>query len=243
MRARPFSSVRYFAFVLSLLTPLPALSASPAFAKEIETNEVTIANAPAWLTRPKVEKVIARIQTKLEWTTRKIRAVWYTDESKFADAHGLGPLAIAVTATDGETSVIHMGPRVGKSDWEMVFGHEMVHVILRQKYKNSVPRWLEEGLANHLAKAKPVDYKALAGQSFPEDVRELSHRFSGSASRVDYNYKASQALAEMLAKKCDLENLIRLSVERKMEDYIRTYCEIPDINAAFRAWVKKKSGT
>jgi hypothetical protein len=58
---------------------------------------------------------------------------------------------------------------------------------------------------------------------------------------VLYRYKASQAFAEMLAGKCDLQNLIRLSVERKMEDYMATYCEIKDLNQAFRDWVKKKA--
>src|SRR5690606_14376126 len=111
------------------------------------------------------------------------------------------------------------------------------------KYKSAIPKWLEEGLANHLSRAKKVDYRWLASQPFPEDVRDLAHPFKGDASQVSYRYKASQAFAEMLDKKCDLQNLIRLSVERNMEDYIRRYCEIPDLNLAFREWVKKQAGT
>src|SRR5690606_18961288 len=102
-------------------------------------------------------------------------------------------------------------------------------------------KWLEEGLANHLSKMQPVDYKWLAQQPFPNDVRELAHPFKGDATLVSYRYKASQAFAEMLNKKCDLQNLIRLSVQRKMEDYMRTYCEIKDLNKAFQDWVKKKA--
>ena len=69
----------------------------------------------------------------------------------------------------------------------------------------------------------------------------MAHPFSGAAADVRYRYKASQAFAEMLAKKCDLEELIRLSVTRKMEDYMKSYCEIKDLNAAFHDWVKKKA--
>ncbi len=58
---------------------------------------------------------------------------------------------------------------------------------------------------------------------------------------VHFRYKASQALAEMLDKKCGLEKLIHMSLERNMEDYFKTYCEIDDLNQAFRAWIEKKS--
>jgi hypothetical protein len=139
------------------------------------------------------------------------------------------------------TASVHLGPDVNDKNFDDVFGHEMVHVIVFQKYKDSIPKWLEEGLANHLAKRGNVDYKWLAKQPFPDDVREMAHPFKGSAALISYRYMASQAFAEMLQKKCELENLIRLSVQRKMEDYMRTYCEIKDLNVAFRDWVKKKA--
>lgn len=210
-------------------------------AKEIKTNEVVMPDAPSWLLQTRVEKVTNRIQSKLEWSTRRVNVYWYGTQAEFDKVQSFGPQAAAVTKKEGEISTVHMGPTVTNENFDAIFGHELVHVIINQKYKDAVPKWLEEGLANHLAARSKVDYKWLAQQPFPSDVHELAHPFSGSATGVSYRYKASQALAEMLAKKCDLENLIRLSVQRKMDDYIRSFCEIPDLNISFREWVKKKS--
>lgn len=209
-----------------------------AGAHEIQTNAVHMADAPKWLTRVRVEKVIDRIQMHLEWSIRRIEAHWYADTASFQKAHSLGPAAMAVTRKSDNT--IHLGPSVTQENFDSVFGHELVHIILGQKYKDAVPKWLEEGLANYIAKYGKVDYSWLAKQKFPEDVRTLTHPYSGAAARIHYHYVASQALAEMIAKKCDLPNLLRLSVEKNMEDYLSTYCEIKDLNAEFRKWVKAK---
>lgn len=209
-------------------------------AKEILTNEALMHNAPDWLVRPRIEKITDRIQTKLEWSTRRVNVHWYKTQADFDKVHDYGPQALAVTKYSGGAPSIHLGPRVNEQNFDETFGHELVHVIVFQKYKGSIPKWLEEGLANHLSSVSKVDYKWLAQQTFPEDVRHLAHPFRGTARGVVYRYKASQAFAEMLNKKCDLQNLIRLSVERKMEDYIATYCEIKDMNKAFRDWVKSK---
>jgi hypothetical protein len=211
-----------------------------AQAKEIETNEATLFDAPDWLTRGRVEKVTARISTELEWTIRKITVHFYKDQDSFLQAQHLGNGVLAVT--NKATNTVHIGPKVGSADFDSVFGHELVHVILAQKYKQAIPPWVEEGLANHLAKHGKVDYKWLSTQPFPDDVRRLSHPFTGIVSSPRYHYQASQALAEMIAKKCDMTNLLRLSVGEKMDTYIDTYCEIKDLNAEFKAWVKKKAG-
>lgn len=210
-------------------------------AKEIVTNEITMSNAPEWLKQPRVERVTDHVQMILEWTTRRVNLFWYSTQADFEKVNNLGPLSIAVTKHENGTSSIHLGPRVDDKNFDEIFAHELVHVIVFQKYKDAIPKWLEEGLANHIARSEKVDYKWLANQPLPKDVRELAHPFSGSADGVIYRYKASQALAEMLSKKCDLQELIRLSVQRKMEDYIRTYCEIKDLNVAFRDWIKKNA--
>ncbi len=209
--------------------------------KDILTNAITTSKAPLWLRQPRIEKVTDRIQSELEWSIRRVEMRWYLTEGEFMKAHGLGPQAIAVTKLFEGVSSIHMGPLVNTKNFDAVFGHELVHVIVNQKYKGAIPKWLEEGLANHLAKRGKVDYRWLAKQPFPEDVRGLAHPFQGSSSLINYRYMASQAFAEMLEKKCDLENLIRLSVQRKMEDYLVTYCGIKDLNLAFKDWVLKKS--
>ncbi len=212
-------------------------------AKEITTNAVEMSNAPEWLKTPRVERVTDHIQNILEWSTHKINVYWYPTQAEFEKVHSFGPLALAVTKHDETTATMHIGPQVTDKNFDETFGHEMVHVIVFQKYKDSIPKWLEEGLANHFSRTEKVDYKWLASQPFPEDVHQLAHPFNGTAADIRYRYRASQAFAEMLAKKCDLEVLIRLSIQRKMEDFMKTYCEINDLNAAFREWVKKKAAS
>ncbi|MEK6556280.1 MAG: hypothetical protein AABZ31_13620, partial [Bdellovibrionota bacterium] len=196
---------------------------------------------PDWLSRGRLETIIQRLQTRLEWTTRKINMNFYKDGSSFMAAHNLGTQVIAITKISNGTATVLIGPKVTDKEFDATFGHEMVHVILFQKYKGAIPKWLEEGLANHLSEKTKVDYKWLARHPLPADVRELAHPLKGSADTVLFRYKASQAFAEMLSKKCDLENLIRLSVGRKIEDYIKTYCEIKDMNAEFKSWVTKNA--
>lgn len=212
-----------------------------AQAEDIQTNAVKLRSPPSWVRAVDVRRITAKIEAKLEWSTRRTEVYWYATPEAFAAIHNYGSAPLAVTTSSPTASVVHLGPKVTPENFAVVFGHELVHVIINQKYRGAVPKWLEEGLANHLAKAKPVDYKWLAKFPLPQDVYELSHPLHGSSENVLYRYKASQALIEMLAKKCDLENLLRLSVQRKMEDYIKTYCEISDLNQAYQAWVKKMS--
>ncbi len=210
-------------------------------AADFITNELNVYNAPAWVKRSKIENVTESVQAKLEWTIRRVNLYWHTTPQDYAAAQNLGAQAVAVTKVKSGVATIHMGPLVNAKNYQQVVGHELVHVIIAQKYKNSIPSWLEEGLANYFSKKTPVNYKWLASQELPTSVDDFSHPFKGAPGRITFRYIASQALAEMLDKKCDLQNLIRLSVERKLEDYIARTCEIADITASFNAWVKKKS--
>lgn len=208
---------------------------------DIRTNELTLRSPPAWVKRTTVEKVTDSIQMKLEWRIRRIEVFWHSSPASFSAAQNLGAQAVAVTKIANETATVHMGPQVTLQNYEQILSHELVHVIIFQKYKNSIPKWLEEGLANHLSKRAAVNYQWLTTQKFPADISELAHPFKGTKDRITYSYMASQAFAEMLNKKCDLQNLIRLSVERKMEDYIKRTCQITDMNKAFRDWVLSKT--
>jgi hypothetical protein len=217
-----------------------ALYSLVALAHEVETNSVHMADAPTWATAVRVEKILDHIQMVLEWDIRKIQVYFYNDNTSFMRQHSLGSAVIAVSRKADNT--IHLGPKVTATNFDSIFGHELVHIISFQKYKEAIPKWLEEGLANFLAKSDKVDYSWLAKRPFPKDVRSLVHSVSDSAEKTRYNYMASQALVEMISSKCDLANLLRLSVGRNMESYLQSYCEIPDLNAAFHAWIKKKSG-
>jgi hypothetical protein len=215
------------------------LFSSVGFTHEVRTNAVNMADAPDWVTPGRIDTIVDRIESLLEWDIRRINVIWYKDEKAFEKMHGYGPTVLAISRKSDNT--VHVGPRVTTTNFDGVFGHEMVHIISFQKYKDAIPRWLEEGLANHLSKRASVDYAWLAKHEFPADVHDLTHPFNGSDDHIRYSYMASQALIEMIASKCDLSELLRLSVGRKMENYFDTYCGIKDLTAEFKKWVKSHS--
>lgn len=219
---------------LSLLIPM-------ALAATIQTNEMTIHDSPEWVKRVEVEKLTEKIQNKLEWRTRKVPVYWHSTLESFSKAHSLGPLPAAVTIKSKKKTEIHMSPTVDKSDYKEILGHELVHVIFYQKYKASIPRWLEEGFANFYSRTSKVDYKRLARQKLPEDVTQMQHPYKQKLIDARLHYHISQALAEMLDEKCDLDNLLRLSVQKKLENYIIRTCGIKNINQSFQKWLLEKS--
>ncbi len=210
-----------------------------AFPAELQTNSTYSADSPKWVTKGRIDKTTERIQMFLEWDIHRVTVIWYKDQASFEKAHGLGPAVMAVSRKN-ENSIL-IGPKVNADNFDRIFGHELVHVISYQKYKDAIPKWLEEGLANYIAKNGAVNYKWINSKPFPKDVRELTHPFRGDADTLRYHYEASQALAEMIAAKCDLKNLLRLSVGQKMESYLDTYCNIKDLNGSFHKWVQSKA--
>jgi hypothetical protein len=172
----------------------------------------------------------------MEWDIRKVRVTWYLDSQEFLKFHGFDLSVLAVSKKPDNS--IHVGPRVNEANFDPVFGHELVHIILFQKYKEAIPRWLEEGLANFIAKHGKIDYPWLAAQPL-KDVRSLIHPFQ-SASSSRYHYQASTALIEMIASKCRLGDLLQLSVGQNLEGYLSTFCEITDIDSEFQKWIKRK---
>ncbi|HEX7673979.1 MAG TPA: hypothetical protein VF412_07405 [Bdellovibrio sp.] len=219
--------------------PLFLLFGGSSFAAELQTNSTYSADSPKWVTKGRIDKTTERIQSFMEWDIHRVTLTWYSSQEKFEQAHKLGPSVLAVSRK-GDNTVL-LGPRVNADNFDRIFGHELVHVISYQKYKEAIPKWLEEGLANFVAKNGAVDYKWLANRPFPKDVRELTHPFNGNQETLRYHYEASQALAEMISAKCDLRNLLRLSVGQKMESYLDTYCNIKDLNSSYQQWIKNKS--
>jgi len=215
------------------------LGTTTGFAKDIETNSVIVKNSPSWLTSARINKVVDRISRYLEWDIRRVSAHWYTDETAFRQAHGFDSSVLAV-AKRADNSV-HVGPRVNTENFDGIFGHELVHVILYQKYHDAIPKWLEEGLANYMAKHGTIDYAWLVKQ--PQfDVRAMGHPFGKTAvTTVKNHYMASTALMEMIASKCSIHDLLQLSVGEKLESYLSTFCDISDLNASYRKWIERKA--
>jgi hypothetical protein len=226
MLKKPFAT-------LLLLSSLPALIAG---AKELKTNAIRTSTAPAWVTQGRVDRVVDRIQQILEWDIRRVEVTWYKDKAEFEKMHGLGPTVLAISRRSNNT--VHIGPNVTTENFDATFGHEMSHIISFQKYKDAIPKWLEEGVANFVAKSGTVDYAYLASHEAPKDVRDLTHPFDGTVDHIRYHYLASQALAEMLHKKCTgLSNLLRISVRKSVENHLANYCEIKDLTASYKKWV------
>ena len=211
----------------------------PLRASELTTNEAVFRNPPSWLKVSRIDQVVGHIQQVLEWDIRRVTVIWYNDQQVFQNFHHFGSTVLAVT--DKEKNTVHIGPRVNSDNFNAIFGHELVHVILFQKYKKVVHAWLEEGLANYIAKKGHVDFAFIASHSL-NDVRALVHPFLDGKGISDptFHYQVSTALIEMIAKKCNLENLLQLSVGSQLESYLMNTCEITDINQAFKKWVKSK---
>lgn len=213
---------------------------------KIDTNTAHSDNAPAWVTGSRVDSIQDKVSDKLGGSDfHKIKLSFYTDQAAFRKAHGFDDTVLAFTIKP-ENSV-SIGPRVTTADFDPIFGHELVHVILYQKYKNAVPSWLEEGLANYLVHYGKVDYRWLATQP-DRDVSLLAHPFgfNGRATPLGpggarYAYQASQALMEMIATHCEVTDLVSMSVGKKLEDYLPTMCGIDDLNGEFRKWIKSKA--
>jgi hypothetical protein len=247
-RVRLRSSMAQFTLLFLVSLGFLSFSSNVACAggpHPIDVNAASLPNAPEWLKASRFERVVDTMESKLEWDVRKIQARWHDDAAEFRKLHGYDDSVLAFTS--GADTSVHFGPRVTSQNFDAVFGHELTHVILRQKYKNAVPRWLEEGLANYLSKLGKVDYAWLAAQP-PRDATSLAHPFAegGNSSGVSttgarYHYQASQALMEMIASKCAPQDLLQMSVGKKLESYLPTLCGINDINAEFRAWVARKA--
>jgi hypothetical protein len=210
-----------------------------AYAEDLLTNCARFQNAPKWLSLSRVNKVAAPVENLMEWSTRRVDVIFYQDQITFERAHSLGSAALAVTLR-GRNKVF-LGPKVNETNFNQVFAHELVHVISDQKFKRAIPVWLEEGVANYISKNGNVDYKALSKLDI-KDVNELGHPMLGRADMIHIRYQASQALTEMIASKCEFRNLLRLSVGRKMQDYLENICHISDINATFKNWIKTRAG-
>ncbi len=222
-------SQRWWVF-LTILLPLAS------WGKDLTTSAVRFENAPSWLTEARIDKVTSRIQRALEWDIRRIQARYYPEASSFNRVNPYDSSVLAFTRSKDQS--IHIGPKVGPSDFDVIFGHELAHVILRQKYKSAIPNWLEEGLANYVAKRGSPDYLWLKSQP-KHDVRSMNHPYKDN--NVRYHYAASTALMEMLANRCDIHDLLQLSVGSKLENYLGTLCGIKDLNLEFQQWVEQRA--
>ena len=82
---------------------------------EIKTNAVFMADAPRWVTMGRVDRVVDRIQSLLEWSIRRINVYWYADQAEFEKVHGKGPTVQAFARKSDNT--VHVGPKVNEANF------------------------------------------------------------------------------------------------------------------------------
>lgn len=218
-------------FLLLIVSP------SFLFATHFQTNSLKVQNAPDWLKPHDVIKVTERIENRLEWKIKRIPVIWHSSPKTYLKAHSLGPLARAVTVQQGGQVEVHMGPDIKKEDLQVSLAHELVHVIFRQKYRGSIPDWLEEGFANFYSEKDKISKSRLKSISLPGDVTTLTHPFKGMSLGVHDHYLVSQGMVQMLSEKCNLQQLLRLSVEKEITTFVKNSCGIENIHGTFIKWI------
>lgn len=215
-------------------------------AEEISTNSVAMVNPPRWLNVRRVNKLSDQVERVLEWDIRRVRVRWYNNETQFKQAVALpGDTASVLAVSKRNENTIHLGPRVNAENFDVVFAHELAHIVMFQKYKDAIPKWLEEGLANFAARQATVDYVYLAQElaKAPVDVRAMVHPFLGSVAvrGARFHYQVSTALIEMIRSKCVIADLLQLAVGEGLEKYLSSFCRIDDLNADLKRWVETKA--
>jgi hypothetical protein len=97
-------------YVNLLLAVLLITAVSPhSFAAELLTNATSMADAPSWVDKTRVDKVADKIQQFLEWSIRRVKVIWYKDQVAFERMHGLGSSAVLAISRKADNS-IHLGP-------------------------------------------------------------------------------------------------------------------------------------
>jgi predicted SprT family Zn-dependent metalloprotease len=220
-------------------SPNATTSAQPN-TKKVITNSAIFHNPPSWFSKYRAEKTMTRVEKTLEWSTRRIDVHWYKDQKKFTDAMKQKPSNILAFARRQDHSV-HIGPKVTLKNFETVLAHELAHVIIFQKYKDRIPLWLEEGLANSVAENVQIDFKWL-NQQKRIPLKAMSHPLSAtSADEINYKYMGSLAAIEMLKERCpNFRELLNLSLKQNLETFIPTYCKIPNLDTALWEWINRK---
>jgi len=214
-------------------------SASSALAGQntFKTNCCEVTNAPSWLSNYKIQSIASQMETDMGWSIRRVKVIFHDTDVEFQKAGNLNFSANAFFSAARQT--IEFKPQKDIATFTPTFRHELTHVISNQKYQGGIPAWLEEGFANFIGSKRKVDYKWLAKQNLP-DASSLGHPQTDS-SGAQMHYQLSTATVDMLAKKCNLRDLLMLTTGSKLTSYLETYCKIKDINSAVRDWVKSKA--
>lgn len=222
-------------FTASLLLLL--VQTTNGHAASFKTNCCNVENAPEWLSSYTLSDIATEMESKLHWSIRRVKVVFHNTNQSFASASNLNFIAAAFFSPSRQA--IEFSPQKDLAEFTPTFRHELVHVISNQKFKDSIPRWLEEGFANYIGSKRKVDYKWLAKQSLPK-ASQLSHPSTDDGGSK-MHYQLSTATVEMIAGTCNFDDLLMLATGSKLTNYLETFCKIKDLDSSVAEWVVKKS--
>lgn len=83
-----------------------------------------------------------RIERRLEWSTRQVRLTWLASQEELVRSFGKEAPEILAFTRKAEGSIF-FGPRVTAENFSQVFGHELGHAIMAQKYRGAGNSCLE----------------------------------------------------------------------------------------------------
>lgn len=219
------------------LFALLLLDVNPVFGGGVvETNQIKITDAPDWVKLSQVQRTVDRVEHFLEWDIRSVQGLWVASEADFMKLHGMGPSVTAFTRKQNQT--IYFGPQVNAQNFESIFAHELVHIVLAQKFKTAIPVWLDEGLANFVARKGAVQYDKILARGIPK-VQTLSHPFK--SADPSFQYMVSLAFMQMLNSRCKIQDLLQLALQKRLETYIQNTCGLEDMDAPFEKWVRQQA--
>jgi hypothetical protein len=228
-------TLRMIAFPIFLIFATTA--SSDALGRDFRTNCCIVQDAPSWASPRLIRGIADRISSELQWSIRRFALIFYKNDQAFAASSRLGFRVNGFFRPKDQS--IHIGPNVNSKKFPKTFGHELVHLIFAQKHRAAIPDWLEEGLANFIGSKRRVKYKWLAKQRLVP-VTQLTHP-NKDRSGSKYHYQASTAAAEMIASRCNLKDLLMLSVGRNLENYLSRLCKIENVDTAFYSWIEQRS--
>jgi hypothetical protein len=140
------------------------------------------------------DAVLRRVEAALPEATRRVERFWGTDwsheivvvatgsDADFAAAAPGAPsdmAAVAVADTvdpdaataDGQRIVLGPGAvRMSDHALRIVLAHELFHYAARARTAVDAPRWLTEGVADHVARSEPVPADLPAPAALPSDA-------------------------------------------------------------------------
>jgi hypothetical protein len=216
---------------------LVSATASASSAKEIRTNCCIVQQAPAWLNVETVKNTAKRIESRLQWTIRRVTIRFEADPERYKTVSTLQFPTRALFNPKNNT--VYFGPSINADNFAPTLGHELVHVVFQQKHRKAIPAWLEEGFANFIGAETIADYRFLNSETIPK-ITSLGHPNS-DPDRFRMHYQLASAAVDYISSRCKLNDLLMMSVKRSVEDYLQKLCKIKDIDSELVDWVKSKN--